>query len=358
MKKIIYLIFALIFTACSNNLKNASNEFKIDLNNDENKFFLFEGNLFETKNKIKLYLTTDDLIDDGVNLHGQFYDLSNEMKFSVNGFIKGNKIYLHFNSKDDDLSSENINENTRFSFEGEILDDGVIEGRFINYYENAKARFKLSNNLSFITVTKEFKIQKKEKEINILLKEQGGLTNNPKINKIIGGGASNLNELRNAISSKLNSKESKLKMEIDTNYENIFIMNVDYLNNDFIGFSNYSYIYDGGAHGINKESYSIYSLKTGDKLNTSLDSLLKNKNDKKLMEMVLNKFNENNFHPLNGENFNYLDLASFKINDLGVEFFWNVYEIAAYSEGVIRIQFSFKDLKPFVKKDSPYYVLF
>ena len=126
MKKIIYLIFALIFTACSNNLKNASNEFKIDLNNDENKFFLFEGNLFETKNKIKLYLTTDDLIDDGVNLHGQFYDLSNEIKFSVNGFIKGNKIYLHFNSKDDDLSSENINENTRFSFEGEILDLSLI----------------------------------------------------------------------------------------------------------------------------------------------------------------------------------------------------------------------------------------
>ena len=355
MKKIIYLIFVLIFVACSNNLKNEFSESNMDLNNlakDENRFFLFEGSLLNMENKIKLYLTTDDLRDSGINLHGQFYDLSSEMKFSVDGFIKDNKIYLRFNPIES-------SENNRPSFEGNILDDGIIEGQFINdlIYKDAKAIFRLLTNLSFVTIAKEFKIKKKDEgEFNILLKEQGGLTNNPKINKIIGSGTNNINELRNAISTKLSIQESKLK--IDSNYENIFIMNVDYMDNNFIGFSNYSYTYDGGAHGISHENYDFYSLKTGEKLNNSLDFLLKDKNEQKLRGMILDAFSKNNFHPLNGENFNYLDLASFKINDLGVEFFWNVYEIAPYSEGVIRIQFSFRDLKPYIKEDSPYYVLF
>ena len=368
MKKIIYLIFIFFSFVFSNemNLNNKNKETKEiesqSLVEDEGKFYLFEGEIEKIKNKIKIYMTTNNLKNNKANVHGKFYNLSNKSKFSINGFIINNKIYLNFSSKD----AINNNEN-KYSFEGEIGDNGIIYGIFIDdliYEKNTQAILELSkykvSNINLINISNEFKIISNDTNYKVFLQEQGAIIPNEyggKINENIAKGAKNIAELKEMIISKL--KDKKLKLKVDSNYENIFDLTIDYIDDNFIGFSNYNYLYDGGAHGINQERYNIYSLKTGEKLDSSLKSLIKDSNNPKLMKMILNKFKENNFSPpMAGDDNNYLPLAFFKINDLGVEFFWDVYSIAPYSEGIIRVQFSFEELKPFVKENSPYYILF
>ena len=93
MKKIIYLIFIFFSFVFSNemNLNNKNKETKEiesqSLVEDEGKFYLFEGEIEKIKNKIKIYMTTNNLKNNKANVHGKFYNLSNKSKFSINGFI-------------------------------------------------------------------------------------------------------------------------------------------------------------------------------------------------------------------------------------------------------------------------------
>lgn len=135
-----------------------------------------------------------------------------------------------------------------------------------------------------------------------------------------------------------------------------------YLNQiGLFGLSAYHYSYTGGAHGNLYVSTHLFRLKDGIQLN--LDSLLLPEQKANLVKIAALQFKEQMeikdeqslaeagywfeegfFLPLN-----------FTLTEEGLEFIYNTYEIAPYSEGVIRLKLSWPDFAPLIK---PQYRLF
>ena len=138
------------------------------------------------------------------------------------------------------------------------------------------------------------------------------------------------------------------------NFDGISAFNVAYIDEKVIVFSNYNYIYSGGAHGIYSDEAVAFSVEGGARIANEPKILLKDENDAKLRAMIKER--------LVAEYENSVDenapLSKFKITPNGVEFYWGVYEIAAYAVGIVSIHFDFAELAPFVREDSPYYYLF
>ena len=138
------------------------------------------------------------------------------------------------------------------------------------------------------------------------------------------------------------------------NFDGISAFNVAYIDEKVIVFSNYNYIYSGGAHGIYSDEAVAFSVEGGARIANEPKILLKDENDAKLRTMIKER--------LVAEYENSVDenapLSKFKITPNGVEFYWGVYEIAAYAVGIVSIHFDFTELAPFVREDSPYYYLF
>ena len=57
--------------------------------------------------------------------------------------------------------------------------------------------------------------------------------------------------------------------------------------------------------------------------------------------------------------FNAIELSdTFDITPTGIKFIYPIYKIAGYSLGIIEIEFTFSELKPFIKSNSPFFYLF
>ena len=48
----------------------------------------------------------------------------------------------------------------------------------------------------------------------------------------------------------------------------------------------------------------------------------------------------------------------FDITPSGIKFIWPLYKISGYAQGIIEIDFTYLELKPFVKRDSKFWYLF
>lgn len=135
-------------------------------------------------------------------------------------------------------------------------------------------------------------------------------------------------------------------------------IDVSYLDNNIISFSIYNHSYTGGMHGIYNVVPSIYLIATGEKIGNNLSELVENKNDRELINLMRKKLLRNYTDK------DFFDFYSIELSDIyditpsGVKFIWPLYKIADYAQGVIEIDFTYLELKPFVKKDSKFWYLF
>lgn len=141
-------------------------------------------------------------------------------------------------------------------------------------------------------------------------------------------------------------------------YEIYYDIDVSYMDNKIISFNRSGYTYTGGAHGNKLIENRTYNIETGVKI-TGLSNLIKDANDKKLITLLRAKLigSERNKQ-------DYFDFDEIRLNDNffikknGVSFLYNQYEIAPYYVGVVEVFFTFRELMPFLKNDSPFKYLF
>jgi hypothetical protein len=128
--------------------------------------------------------------------------------------------------------------------------------------------------------------------------------------------------------------------------------------NDLISYKIEISQYDGGAHGIVTEKGFIVSVKTGKnllyadifKMNTQKDmalllvtNLLKSKKFNSVKQLTDNSYEIDKIVPNN----------NFYIDEEGITFIYNPYEIAPYAEGAIRILLPYEEIATYLKPDSP-----
>ena len=125
-----------------------------------------------------------------------------------------------------------------------------------------------------------------------------------------------------------------------------------------ISFTIYSYSYTGGIHGIYNAVPAMYLISTGERVGLSLSELVKNKNDRELINLMrtklLRNFTEKDFF-----DFYSIELSEvYDVTPSGISFIWPLYKIADYAHGIIEIEFTYLELKPFIKEDSKFWYLF
>lgn len=137
------------------------------------------------------------------------------------------------------------------------------------------------------------------------------------------------------------------------------IISVSYNKNNIFGLTLDDYSYLGGAHPNTFISYFSINLETGEKIKKG-DIFILSKLDKlnllaeEKFRKVKNLSEDTNYESegyfiKNGQ---FILNDNFLITDSGIKFLYNNYEIAAYAVGKTTIEFTFEELKDFLRKDS------
>ena len=266
-------------------------------------------------------------------------------------------IQLEISSSGNQKDSKETKQITQI-FEARIAKNGEVSGRFVGsgfFKDGTSVNFKRAENqineIAIFGVSVAQKHTGKDfdgtsKEFNFNTSLQIPVIVSTKLNFALDKINAHLRDITD-FSEYANAEDS-------FNFDGISAFNVAYIDEKVIVFSNYNYIYSGGAHGIYSDEAVAFSVEGGARIANEPKILLKDENDAKLRAMIKER--------LVAEYENSVDenapLSKFKITPNGVEFYWGVYEIAAYAVGIVSIHFDFAELAPFVREDSPYYYLF
>ncbi len=317
-------------------------------------FYICSGNIGDSEISMYLYIN-------GNNITGKYYYKTINQFIHIKGTLYQNELYLE----------ERINNRITGYFKGYLSDDFVFSGQWSSYDSDNKYDFKFTNNKSYpinnleiITSSLETDFNDKKFESSkdaVIIKNQKNLDNLDKISVDVDG-IQSLNHDR--VEFLLNDSVSQEydTWKISSYSEDDFYMrkeiNVSYLDNNIISFSLYNYSYTGGMHGIYNTVSSIYLISSGERIGQNLSELIENKNDIELINLMRRKLLRN-YTDKDFFDFYSIELSNiYDITPYGIKFIWPLYKIAGYAQGIIEIDFTYLELKPFIKKDSKFYYLF
>lgn len=183
------------------------------------------------------------------------------------------------------------------------------------------------------------------------------------LNAQLADGAKDVPELQKQIQylAKQDFKAySQEKEQFNAEYAKMY--SVEFIDSHIVSLQKFSYVYEGGAHGVHSTTMESYSLQNGERLSSKLEDLflLDEKNKNTLLQMLTQKLETPEYkEKLFEETLPLKELPqTFFVTSQGIKFVWHIYEIAPYVYGDIEFHIPYKDLKSFVNPSSPYAYLF
>jgi len=134
---------------------------------------------------------------------------------------------------------------------------------------------------------------------------------------------------------------------------------ITYNGNNLVSFLVETENFEGGAHGSRSAFGYVIDLNTGEYITE--DSFAGTDYKKNLSEIIVKKIAEankvNDPKQLEGMGYNSIDdivpNGNFTIDEEGITYYFNEYEIAAYFIGITRVFISYDELKVFITDDNP-----
>jgi hypothetical protein len=129
--------------------------------------------------------------------------------------------------------------------------------------------------------------------------------------------------------------------------------------NNFVSFTVESENYEGGAHGSHNICGYVIDLSTGKLLDE--DTFAGNNYKKNLSSVMIQKVAEANGVETAEqlENIGYINIdelapnGNFTLDDKGITYYFNEYEIASYSVGITKVFIAYDELKVYITEDNP-----
>ncbi|GHT58694.1 hypothetical protein AGMMS50239_03740 [Bacteroidia bacterium] len=134
---------------------------------------------------------------------------------------------------------------------------------------------------------------------------------------------------------------------------------ITYNGNNLVSFLVENENFEGGAHGSHSIFGYVIDLNTGEYI--SEDSFAGTDYKKNLSEIIVKKITEANkiSDPKQLEDKGYNNIAdivpngNFTVDEKGITYYFNEYEIAAYFIGIIKVFIPYEELKVFITEDNP-----
>ncbi|AAP78281.1 DUF3298 and DUF4163 domain-containing protein [Helicobacter hepaticus] len=184
-----------------------------------------------------------------------------------------------------------------------------------------------------------------------------------KLNAQLADGAKDVSELQKQLQylAKQDFKAySQEKEQFNAEYAKMY--SVEFIDSHIVSLQKFSYVYEGGAHGVHSTTMESYSLQNGERLSSKLEDLflLDEKNKNTLLQMLTQKLETPEYkEKLFEQTLPLKELPqTFFATSQGIKFVWHIYEIAPYVYGEIEFHIPYNDLKSFVNPSSPYAYLF
>lgn len=129
--------------------------------------------------------------------------------------------------------------------------------------------------------------------------------------------------------------------------------------NDILSFVVSTEAYTGGAHG--SHTYNNYALNTNNGEQIKESEIFHENYQDLLSKMIVDKICEANDikDPKELENIGYFSVEdivpnnNFFVDELGITYTYNEYEIAAYVIGPVHVRFTYEELAPLLRPESP-----
>ncbi|MCD4731069.1 MAG: DUF3298 and DUF4163 domain-containing protein [Bacteroidales bacterium] len=143
------------------------------------------------------------------------------------------------------------------------------------------------------------------------------------------------------------------------NWEKNLSMDIRHNENNIVSIKFEKYAYTGGAHGISMTEYAVCDLTKKEKLSLK-DIFKENAKDEidNILDLKLRKLNGLNSEESLREAGFFVDKMewseNFFINNQGIGFFYNVYEIAPYASGTTELFIPFTEITEFLKPNHPF----
>jgi len=158
---------------------------------------------------------------------------------------------------------------------------------------------------------------------------------------------------------KFTEEDYDLEDETDFQYHLDLKDSITYNGNNLISFLVESESFEGGAHGSHSAFGYVINLNTGDYVTE--DSLFGTDYQKNLSEIIINKIAEANkvSDPKQLEDMGYNSVSdivpngNFTIDEKGITYYFNEYEIASYFIGITKVFIPYDELKVLITDDSP-----
>ncbi len=157
-------------------------------------------------------------------------------------------------------------------------------------------------------------------------------------------------------------KEEPDNIGVWMNYEQILDNKILFNKNDILSYGVNLYTFTGGAHGMSSTVFQVLNLKTASPI--KLSDIFEDRNLDKVGELIkmalAKKLGYNSTSKLEDDGYDVSAIVpteNFYVNEEGITWLYNPYEIAAYVVGKSEILVSYSDLLIYIKEDSAIYPL-
>lgn len=253
-------------------------------------------------------------------------------------------VELNGTRKNDTLSLKE--KNSQNNYELVLKNDKSITG---NFKKNEAIALSPLDTFNTRNITKYYLLEKStnaEREFSYSI-EKSEIENKNNL--------ASINSINKKIKSAVSGFEKSVKKELisfrknaTANYQYFYELTPHYIDTNIIVFFERKYIYTGGANGISYSTPKMYSIKTGEEISYKTSSIIKNKNNPDIIEILKKKLLDINDKDI------YFDFDSitlpntFCVSSSGITFIYSLYEIAPRIAGIIEITFTFEEIKPFI----------
>lgn len=287
------------------------------------------------------------------NKHGNFLYLENGTLGKKNNVLLRETIRENGNKKASGILDGTIKNNLEFSgqwkdaYFSTVLDFKVepSDSSIVQFIQTKIKKFK-TNNIDILSELPQIYNPKKIEGIDTINKKLLELDTFDKDYKNI--------EFYNTYTNTNDPEISQMYISYNT-------YSLKYVDNSLISLENSYFEYSGDApRGSTIVTPLVYDLQTGDLLNEKASDLFYRVDDAGLIQLMREKL----IKKADGSSQIYIDFEDIRLNDsfyvskTGINFIFNQYEIAPYVNGTTLLEFTYDELKPFVKRKSKFWYLF
>ena len=204
--------------------------------------------------------------------------------------------------------------------------------------------------------------------VNITYPLATGVSNNDNllikdfISEFIGKEYANKPSVEEAVKSLINdiikdykrnvcgsTPESKLIKEGWMNHDYYTNNTILYNANGLLSCTNYTYTYSGGAHGLGTKVCFVYDVYENQIID--INSIFKNEHINDVLSLIKQELINNNVNVFDMNDVNVTE--NFFVDEKGIHWLYNQYEIAPYSEGIIEVLLPYSKIQGYFIENTP-----